>query len=237
MPTTHEQHLQDLREIRSLMERSSRFIGLSGLSGVAAGCCALVGAAVAYYYLDVSPFQYPHIEAAEYNDLPTNSTQNIDNQFYYERALTANKWGMHYRTFLPLLGLATALAAIGFGILFTTRRAKQKGQSIWDASARRLLMSLVVPLATGGLFGLALLQQGALSYIAPTTLIFYGLALVNGSKYTLSDVYYLGLTEIALGILAMFLLKYGLEFWVIGFGFLHIFYGLLMYYRYERVEK
>jgi hypothetical protein len=210
--TTNEQ-LNDLREIRSLMERSSRFIGLSGLSGIAAGLCALTGAAVTYIYLDARPFEY---------------------DLYFDSALSASKWGIHYREFFILVASLTILAAISFGVFFTTRHAKQKGQSIWDATAQRLIVSMAVPLGAGGLFCLAMLLHGSVGYLAPATLVFYGLALVNGSKYTLDDVYYLGLAEIALGILGMFLLRYGLEFWVIGFGFLHIIYGTMMYFKYEK---
>lgn len=212
--TTHEQ-LNDLREIRSLMERSSRFIGLSGLSGIAAGLCALAGATVTYIYLDVRPFEHAH-------------------QSYFDLALSASKWGVHYTKFFILVGSLTILAAISFGVLFTTRNARQKGQNIWDATARRLLLNLMIPLSAGGLYCLAMLLHGSIAYLAPATLVFYGLALINGSKYTLHDVYYLGLTEIALGIVAMFLLRYGLEFWVIGFGFLHIIYGTMMYFKYEK---
>lgn len=215
--TTHEQ-LNDLREIRALMERSSRFIGLSGLSGIAAGFCALAGAAVTYIYLDTRPFEFDHQAA----------------NLYFNLALSASKWGMHYTQFFILVASLTILSAVAFGIFFTTRNAQQKGQSIWDATALRLLVSLAVPLIAGGLFCLAMLLHGSIGYLAPTTLVFYGLALVNGSKYTLHDVYYLGLTEIALGILAMFMLRFGLEFWVIGFGFLHIIYGAMMYFKYEK---
>jgi hypothetical protein len=220
MATTHEQ-LNELQKIRSLMEKSSRFIGLSGLSGIAAGLCALVGASVTYIYVGARPFEFE------------TTYQNP----YFERALTASKWGMHHTTFFIVVASLTILSAVGFGILFTTRHARKKGQSIWDASARRLLVSLFVPLSAGGLFCLAMLFHGSIGYLAPATLVFYGLALVNGSKYTLDDVYYLGLTEIGLGIVAMFLLRYGLEFWVIGFGFLHIVYGAMMYFKYEKKQN
>jgi hypothetical protein len=218
MTSAHEQ-LKELKEIRSLMERSSRFIGLSGLSGVAAGVCALIGATVAYMYLGTQPFEYNHQYA------------------YYIRAESAARWDMDYRTFFIADALLTAAAAVVLGIYFTTRRARQKGQSIWDSTARRLLFNLGLPLLVGGLFCLALLVHGSLAYVAPATLVFYGLALVNGSKYTLKDVLYLGLTEILLGLIAMFMLGFGMEFWVIGFGFLHIFYGLMMYFKYERNDK
>ena len=217
MASAHEQ-LDELQKIRSLMEKSSRFIGLSGLSGIAAGVCALIGASATYIYLGARPFEFE------------DQYQNV----YFERALVASKWGMHYTKFFLLVGVLTIFAAISMGIWFTTRHARQKGQSIWDASARRLLVSLFVPLSAGGLFCLAMLLNGEIAYLAPATLVFYGLALVNGSKYTLDDVYYLGLAEIGLGLLAMFLLRYGLEFWVIGFGFLHIIYGSMMYLKYEK---
>jgi hypothetical protein len=212
----YQQQLQDLREIRSLMERSSRFIGLSGLSGVAAGMCALAGAAVIYNYLEIVPFIH-------------NA-----NAAYYTKAMTANKWGLSYQKFSIIIGILTALSAFLAGIFFTTRRATQKGQTIWDKTALRLLFNLAIPLGAGGLFCLAMLYHGEVAFVAPATLVFYGLALVNGSKYTLHDVFYLGLLEIALGIFAMFMLGYGLEFWVVGFGFLHIFYGAMMYWKYER---
>ena len=211
-----QEQLKDLREIRTLMERSSRFIGLSGLSGVAAGICALIGATAAYLYLDIVPFQYDH------------------SYVYYARALDSSKWGYGYMSFFLLDGFITIMAAVLLGIYFTTRQAKRKGQTIWDKTALRLLFNLGIPLVAGGLFCLAMMWHGYLAFVAPATLVFYGLALVNGSKYTLHDVMYLGIVEIALGILAMFLLRYGLEFWVIGFGFLHIIYGLMMYAKYER---
>jgi hypothetical protein len=214
--TPQQEHLKDLREIRSLMERSSRFIGLSGLSGVAAGICALVGAGVVYNYLDIKPFEFDH------------------SYVYYAKALNTTKWGLEYQKFMLLVGGLTVLAAILSGIFFTTRHAKQKGQKIWDKTALRLLANLAIPLVAGGSFCLALMWHGSVAYVAPTTLVFYGLALVNGSKYTLHDVFYLGLVEIALGILAMFMLRYGLEFWAIGFGVLHIVYGSMMYFKYEK---
>ncbi|NJN34421.1 MAG: hypothetical protein HC817_09400 [Saprospiraceae bacterium] len=214
--TTPQEQLKELREIRSLMERSSRFIGLSGLSGVAAGVCALAGAAVVYTYLDAQPFQYDHHYA------------------YYIKALSSTRWGLDYMKFFLFVGAFTALAAILSGIFFTTRRSRRKGQTIWDKTAQRLLANMAIPLVAGGLFCLAMMVHGYLAFVAPATLIFYGMALVIGSKYTLPDVFYLGLAEIALGLVAMFMLRFGLEFWVIGFGFLHIIYGLIMYFKYER---
>jgi len=214
MTKSHQNHLDNLQEFRSLMERSSRFISLSGLSGVAAGIWALLGAAAAYLYLNVSP---------------------LDGQrTYYYEAIGSGKWGMDYLTFFLLDAGLVLVLAVGSGIFFTTRKARKKGQPIWDQLTRRLLINLMIPLLAGGVFCLALFYNGVVGFIAPATLIFYGLALVNASKYTLNDIRYLGLFEIGLGLLACFMLGNGLEFWAIGFGLLHIIYGTLMYFKYER---
>lgn len=112
-----------------------------------------------------------------------------------------------------------------------TRPAKRRGQKIWDPVTRRLIVELAIPLFTGGVFCLILLYHGAVGFVSPAMLIFYGLALVNASKYTLPDVRLLGLSEIALGLIALFRIGNGLECWAAGFGLLHIIYGAMMYYR------
>lgn len=212
--TSNQEHLKTLHEIRSLMERSSRFISLSGLSGVVAGLWALAGAAAVFIYLDMAPFGREHL--------------------YYIRAETVSKWGLSYLNFFFLDAAIVAIGALISGIYFTTRKARRKGLKIWDATSRRLLINLLIPLVAGGIFCFALLYHGRFGLIAPATLLFYGLSLVNAGKYTLNDVRYLGLTEIALGLMASFYIGFGLEFWAIGFGLLHIIYGALMYYKYER---
>jgi len=73
--------------------------------------------------------------------------------------------------------------------------------------------------------------------VTPSCLIFYGLALINGSKYTVSEVRYLGYLELVLGIVNLWATRYGLYFWAAGFGVLHILYGIVMWNKYERNEK
>lgn len=210
-----QQQLAHLAEMRALMERSTRFLSLSGLSGVWAGLCALAGAAAVYAYLDMLPFSAKEVS-------------------YYEKAIQTIKWGMDYKSVFVLIALLVLAAALAGGIFFTTRKARKQGQKIWEASSKRMLWAMAVPLATGGIFCLALLRWDLPALVAPATLVFYGLALINGSKFTLRDVEFLGLSEIALGLCGLFFLGRGLELWVAGFGLLHILYGALMYYKYER---
>ncbi|TNE50517.1 MAG: hypothetical protein EP344_17290 [Bacteroidetes bacterium] len=210
-----KQQLAALTEMRALMERSSRFLSLSGLSGVWAGLCALTGAAVVYLYLGMRPLSSAPIS-------------------YYEQAVRTLRWGMSYKTFFLVTALAVLVLALAGGLFFTNRKARRQGHKTWDASSRRMLIAMAVPLFTGGIFSLALLHWDLPALVAPATLVFYGLALVNASKFTLHDVEYLGLSEIALGLAGMFFLGFGLELWAAGFGILHIAYGSWMYMKYER---
>ncbi|TXK52644.1 hypothetical protein FVR03_00885 [Pontibacter qinzhouensis] len=207
MNQQHE-HLATLQEIRNIMDRSSRFISLSGLAGVFAGIFALAGAAVVKWYL---------------------STHNIK----YRTAI-ASGLNTEVIIFLVSVALLVMVLAIAAAIYFTTRKARQQKQPVWDTKVQRLLLNLAIPLGVGGLFCAVLLYHGIIYLVAPAMLVFYGLALINGSKYTLSDIRYLGLCEIALGLVACFFIGYGLLSWTIGFGVLHILYGTIMYFKYER---
>lgn len=206
-------HLAQLQEIRSLMERSSRFISLSGLSGVFAGVFALLGALAAYMKLG----------------------NNLNISTYYEYPVSSSiESNQHVLTFFIVDAILVLAASLTVGVLLTWRSSKKNGQTIWDATAKRMLINLMIPLATGGLFCMILLMHGLIGLVAPATLIFYGLALINASKYTLNDIRYLGICEIVLGLLAAVFIGFGLVFWAVGFGVLHIVYGLLMYNKYER---
>jgi len=212
-----QKQLEHLAEMRSLMERSTRFLSLSGLSGVWAGGCALVGAFFVRNYLEA---QY----LGEYDVRDA----------YFDRSGSVANAEPGNETTLVLAALVVLTAALAGGWFFTARKARFRGERIWDASSQRLLWALVVPLATGGVFCLALLYWNLIAFLAPATMVFYGLALLNGSKYTLGDVGSLGLLQIVLGLAGMFIPGRGLELWAIGFGVLHILYGGWMYYKYDR---
>lgn len=128
-------------------------------------------------------------------------------------------------------------AALLGAFWFTWRRSRRTGQHLWDASARRLVVNMLVPLCVGGIFCLALFYYGLPGLVAPATLVFYGSALFNASKYTLDEIRWLGIGELLLGVIAMFCLGSGVLFWAFGFGVLHIVYGVVIYMRYERGAK
>lgn len=210
------EHLQTLTEIRSLMERSSKFLSLSGLSGVSAGIIALIGAATVYMRRQTGWFR-----------------AISESQPY----LSADSDHSAIKQFLVTVAVVVLLLALVSGTYFTVRKARRQGLSVWNTSSQRLLWAIAVPLAAGGVFCLALLHYNLIWLAFPATLIFYGLALLNGSKYTLRDVESLAYSEIGLGLISLFWPGYNLLTWSIGFGVLHIVYGLAMFYKYERTTS
>jgi hypothetical protein len=126
-----------------------------------------------------------------------------------------------------------ALFSVVTGIILTTRKAKKNGAKIWDASSRRLVINFLIPLIAGGLYILIILSNQKYGQTGALMLIFYGLALVNASKYSIGDIRYLGYTEIVLGLICALLPGYGFWLWVIGFGVMHIIYGTYMHFKYD----
>jgi hypothetical protein len=139
------------------------------------------------------------------------------------------------KIFQVCLGILIAVAALSIitGIILTTRKAKKTGESIWDNSSRRLLFSFLVPLITGGIYILIILWQGKYGQTGGLMLIFYGLALISASKHSIGDIKYLGLIQVALGLIAALFPGYGFWIWVIGFGIMHIIYGSIMHFKYD----
>lgn len=208
-----EEPLETLREIRQMMERSSRFLSLSGLSGVIAGILAIAGVVAGYLYLGIK------WDAPDYYRFATSANGTPDTAFY---------------TFLIADLAAVLIVSLLGATWFTVRKAKQQGNAVWDTTAKRLLINLLIPLVAGAIYGLILLYRGHIELIAPATLIFYGMALLNAGKYTFNDIRYLGIFEIVTGLLATVVPQYGLLFWAFGFGVLHIVYGIAVYNKYEK---
>ena len=197
-----EKYIEDIEAIKDMMDRSTKFLSLSGLSGVLAGFFALTAAYLSYIVV---------YDGQDY--------------FSYRQANLSRDTFLY----LILIGVSTITLSLICGVWLTTRKARRVGQSIFDKQARIMIGHLSVPLIVGGLVCLILLYYGLVGLLAPMTLIFYGLALENASKYAHQSMRYLGWLEIMLGLIALLFIGRGLVFWVLGFGVLHIIYGIIMY--------
>lgn len=202
-----EQNLEALDQIRSMMDRSSRFISLSGWSGIAAGISALAGAWLA--------------------------KQKI-NEYSEPSSLQADACPECLQNDLLIIAAFVLIVAFTGAVLFTYLKSQKDGIAIWGNASKRLIWNTVMPMAVGGFFIWRMMELKQFELIAPASLLFYGLGLVNGSKFTLGEVRFLGYAILVTGIVNLWLIGYGIECWAFGFGILHIVYGIAMWWKYGR---
>ncbi len=138
---------------------------------------------------------------------------------------------------LLLVGGITFLAALLTAIFFTWLRSRSSGLPLWGPTTYRVIWSLALPILTGGLVILRCGQLGYYDILIPASLIFYGIALISAAKHTLGEVRILGYAELVLGSLALWLTNYSIYIWLTGFGVLHIIYGCIMWWKYERIKQ
>lgn len=201
-----EKYIEDLNDIKRIMDRSTRFLSLSGLAGISTGFSALVGAYVGHsaIFKGHDYLVYGPVEPAD-----------------------------AHKTYLLLIALGTLVLSMGSAMFFTIKKTKKRNQKVWNTPSKELLINLLIPLVTGGILCLMLLYRGFFGFLPPLTLIFYGLALVNGSKYTLPEIRNLGLIQIFIGLAAFQFIEYGLFFWALGFGVFQIVYGMIVQKKYR----
>lgn len=135
---------------------------------------------------------------------------------------------------LIALALAVLVLTLGTAIFLSYRKANKRNEKIWNSTSKQMVISMAIPLVVGGLLILIMISHGLIGLIAPFTLIFYGLAMYNASKFTYSEMKVLGLMEVVLGLFGTYFIGYGLLCWAIGFGVLHIITGIYLHYKYER---
>ena len=202
-------YIKDIQEMRTMMERSSKFLSLSGLAGIMAGIYALAGVFIAYKVLQ------------------------FDQLLLVQRNTTSPNMFLHMQPAI-FVAVIILILTLGTAIFLSTKNAAKRHETPWNATAKRLLINMAIPLGTGGILILIFIAKGLVQLIIPCTLIFYGLALFCASKFTYTELRSLGLLQVALGLICAYFDQYGLTFWALGFGVLHIVYGLYMHYRYER---
>jgi len=207
----NNRHLEDIKTIKRIMEDSTKFLSISGLAGIFMGCFAIAGVIVARIFIS-------------------------DNILIIDRFMTSFLYNKEASRILRLLysdALVVLILSIVAALFFSILKARKNKHKIWSPISRRLLLNLAIPLLTGGFFIMITLGKIPMYVSVSITLIFYGLALVNASKFTLGEIYWFGMIEIILGLFCLIFPGYTVLFWVSGFGLLHIIYGLYMHFKYK----
>jgi hypothetical protein len=201
-------YLEDLNEIKSIMNRSTQFLSLSGLSGIFAGIYALIGAAIVKYVIVINRINYKDLF--------------INTEVFFKLTIIAS--------LVLIFSIITAY-------YFSLKKANFDNKKLWNATSYRMFLNFSIPFFTGVIFILLLLKNQYYDLVMPMTLIFYGMSCLQASKYTFRDIRFLGISEIVLGLIAVEFTGFGLLFWSLGFGVLHIIYGTIMYFKYDKIKN
>lgn len=132
------------------------------------------------------------------------------------------------------IAMSVLVLTIVTAIILSTQKAHRNGERAWNATSRRLIGHMALPLLAGGALILILLSQKLVGLVAPVSLIFYGIAIFNVGKYSYGELKYMGVMQVILGLIGAVYIDYSLVMWSIGFGLLHIGYGIYIHYKYER---
>lgn len=207
-----KQSTEDIKHIRQIMEQSNKFLSLSGLSGIFAGTIALVG--VFFAYKIMRQFEIHALSYTLKGDF-SEQLESAENQ-------------------LLILAFVVLTSALLVGFIFTYLKAKKKSTSLLNPTAFKVAWALFIPLSFGGIFTIVLAHNHLFQFATAATLLFYGMSLLNASKFLNIEIKYLAISEMILGTLAVIITGQVIIFWAIGFGVLHILYGTIMYFKYDR---
>ena len=199
--------VESLNEIKSMMQRTSKFTSISGWSGVWVGVVGMISAWIAYLFILTDFVNYRGVEKVLV-------TSDIDIK-------------------IMILGIITLIIACSGGFYFMIRKSAKDGTKFINPVTKRILRKFLFVLVVGGIVGLIFINNLSFAYVAPITLLFYGLSLYTVERDTIIEIKYLAICEIILGLLAFYFIFNGLLFWFVGFGILHVIFGLWMVRKYD----
>jgi hypothetical protein len=128
--------------------------------------------------------------------------------------------------------LADAVVAVFLGSWAMARKARQAGTKVYRGSGRRFLFSLCPPILAGALLTPVLLRAGIAGAIPGTWLLLYGTGVVTAGSHSIRLIPIMGLGFMVLGGVAFLTpASWGNAMLALGFGGLHILFGILIVRR------
>lgn len=129
--------------------------------------------------------------------------------------------------------LAEAILALAIAGLALRVKSQRLALSLQSRPARRALLSFMPPLLVGAIFTVVLYNLGILGVAPGLWLLLYGAAVVTGGAFSVRVVPVMGLCFMFLGAISLLApATWGNVFLMLGFGGLHIVFGLVIARRY-----
>jgi len=209
----HQKHLENLSELKSILSKNTRFLSFSGLSGVIAGITALAGEYL-FYNLYLATFS----SSSNYADV-----RNLaDMKLFYSALLIA----------LSIIGISVIV-----GVILARKKIRMQGSTVNRDLLKNTLIHILVPILVGGAICFVASFTDHFIYIPAFLLIFYGLGLFNGSRFSFDDLKIVGLVFMGLGLITYAYPNLSMWTWGLGFGVGHILYGLRVYFVHDRKSE
>lgn len=132
-----------------------------------------------------------------------------------------------------IVWMCEVVLALVIGSAFILRKTRQGDRSVFAAPGRQFFLSFSPPVVAGGVLSWILYQQGAWSVMPGMWLLLYGAGVVTAGAFSVRVVPIMGLCFMTLGALALACpAAWGNWFLAIGFGAVHIVFGLIIARRY-----
>ena len=126
--------------------------------------------------------------------------------------------------------LIEAIVAAIIASITMARKARRANVSFTGPAARRFFVSYLAPIVAGAVLTWLLARTGAFKAIPATWLLLYGASFVSSGAYSIRVVPVMGVCFMLLGLLASLLLSFTAANVLLGIGFggLHIVFGLII---------
>jgi hypothetical protein len=129
--------------------------------------------------------------------------------------------------------LTAAVAALLIGTWAMAVKARRAGTPVFSWSGRQFVLSFLPPLAVGALLTVVLAGNDLIQVLPGTWLLLYGSGVVTGGAFSVRVVPVMGMCFMLLGAVALFgPASWGNLLMGLGFGGLHLVFGLLIARRY-----
>jgi hypothetical protein len=128
--------------------------------------------------------------------------------------------------------IAAAAVGVAVGAIALIRKARRSEGYVLTRPARRFLLGYLPPVFVAALLTVALSTGGMAGLLPAVWLLLYGTGLVTGGVFSVRVVPIMGACFMALGALALFSPEEWGNVWMaVGFGGLHIVFGLIIAWR------
>lgn len=129
--------------------------------------------------------------------------------------------------------VSEAVVSLVISSLMMVKKSRHLQLPLWSETARRYLLGFTPPMLAGALLTTVLYQHSLFEMIPGVWLLLYGTAIIAGGTYSVQVVPVMGFSFMLLGVFALLgPTLWGNALMALGFGGLHMLFGLWIARRY-----